>query len=101
MVFDLPCVFPNAESLIQDMRLEVHYKDVTFETLNGADFLESAKAAFPNHDWDRAYAEFKAAGQTEGKEIGLADISSLATPENIGVRQRARATRARVGLRTA
>ncbi len=60
-------VFPSAESLIQEMKLEERYKDVTFETLNRDDFLESVKDAFPNVDWDKAYGEFKAAGRERGK----------------------------------
>ncbi len=65
---ELDRVFPSAESLIQEMRLEDRFKEVTFETLNRADFLESVKAAFPKVDWDKAYAEFRAAGETDGKE---------------------------------
>jgi len=61
---ELDRVFPKAEALIQKMQLDVRYKDVTFETLNQADFLESVKAAFPRVDWDKAYAEFRAAGET-------------------------------------
>ena len=45
------------------MKLGERYKDVTFETLNRKDFLESVKAAFPNVDWDKAYNEFLAAGE--------------------------------------
>ena len=60
-------VFPSAESLIQEMKLDERYKDVTFETLNRKDFLESVKDAFQNVDWDKAYTEFKAAGQSEKK----------------------------------
>jgi hypothetical protein len=60
-------VFPNAESLIQEMKLDERFKDVTFETLNRDDFLESVKAAFPNVDWDKAYDEFRAAGESSGK----------------------------------
>ena len=44
---ELDRVFPWAESLIQDMRVEERFKDVTFETLNRDDFLESVKTAFP------------------------------------------------------
>jgi len=65
---ELDKVFPSAESLIQEMRLDERYKDVTFETLNRADFLESVKDAFPNVDWDKAYSEFKAVGQSESEE---------------------------------
>ena len=65
---ELDKVFPSAETLIQQMKLDEHYKDVTFETLNRKDFLESVKDAFPNVDWDKAYSEFKAAGQRESDE---------------------------------
>ena len=57
--------FPKAKSLIQEMKLEVRFKDVTFETLNQEDFLNSIKKAFPGVDWDKAYREFKAAGEAE------------------------------------
>lgn len=56
-------VIPRAESLIQVMRLEERFKDVTYETLNREDFLQSVKEAFPSVDWDKAYAEFRAAGE--------------------------------------
>ncbi|RLJ21979.1 hypothetical protein DJ031_01750 [bacterium endosymbiont of Escarpia laminata] len=58
-------VYPSAESLIQVMNLEVRFKDVTFETLNRKDFLASIKIAFPGVDWDRAYEEFRAAGESK------------------------------------
>lgn len=64
---ELDRVFPKAEALIQKMQLDVRYKDVTFETLNREEFLESVKAAFPRVDWDKAYAEFRAAGEAEGE----------------------------------
>ena len=62
---ELDRVFPKAETLIQKMGLDVRYKDMTFETLNQNDFLTSVKAAFPNMDWDKAYGEFRAAGEKE------------------------------------
>lgn len=62
---ELDRVFPDAAALIQEMKLEERYKDVTYETLNHPDFLESVKHAFPNVDWDKAYSEFKAAGQDD------------------------------------
>lgn len=64
---ELDRVFPSADDLIQEMKLDERYKDVTFETLNRKDFLESVKDAFPNVDWDKAYSEFKAAGQSNTK----------------------------------
>ena len=45
-------------------RIDVNFKDVTYETLNREDFLESVQKAFPNVDWDKAYSEFKAAGES-------------------------------------
>ena len=62
---ELDKVFPSAESLIQEMKLDERYKDVTFETLNREDFLDSVKVSFPHVDWDKAYEEFRAAGQSE------------------------------------
>jgi hypothetical protein len=56
-------VFPRSEDLINKMTLDVTFKDVTFETLNRDDFLESVKKAFPHTDWDKAYNEFRAAGE--------------------------------------
>ncbi len=62
---ELAAVFPKAEELIHKMTLEDRYKDVTFETLNRPDFLESVKTAFPRIDWDKPFNEFKAAGEPE------------------------------------
>jgi len=56
-------LFPKAEALIQKMQLDVRYKDVTFETLNREDFLDAVKEVFPRIDWDKAYKEFRAAGE--------------------------------------
>lgn len=60
---ELDRVFPKAEALIQKMQLDVRYKDVTFETLNRKDFLDAIKEAFSRIDWDKAYNEFRAAGE--------------------------------------
>lgn len=65
---ELDLVFPRAESLIQEMKLNERFKDVTFETLNRKDFLESVKVAFPKVNWDTAYDEFRAAGERDGKK---------------------------------
>ena len=56
-------VFPKAESLIRRMELGVRYKDVTFETLNREDFLQSVKNAYPDSGWDKLHEEFLAAGE--------------------------------------
>lgn len=65
---ELEASFPNADELISGMDLEDRYKDVTFETLNQPDFLESVQQAFPRINWDRAYNEFKAAGENSTAE---------------------------------
>lgn len=57
-------VFPRAEALVSDMRLEARFKDVTYETLKRGDFLASVKEAFQSVDWDRPYGEFKAASES-------------------------------------
>jgi hypothetical protein len=62
---ELDRVLPKADALIQKMQLDVRYKDVTFETLNREDFLDAIKEAFQRIDWDKAYKEFRAAGEKE------------------------------------
>jgi hypothetical protein len=62
---ELDRVFPKADALIEKMQLDVRYKDVTFETLNQKDFLEAVKEAFPQIDWEKAYSEFRAAGEKD------------------------------------
>jgi hypothetical protein len=63
---ELDRVFPRAGALIQGMKLNDRFKDVTFETLNEEDFLELVQLAFPAVNWDKAYAEFRAAGEEDG-----------------------------------
>ena len=64
----LNSTFPTAESLTKKMALEVHFKDVTFETLNDREFMGSIKKAFPDQDWEKTYKEFVAAGESESHE---------------------------------
>jgi hypothetical protein len=64
--WQLDLVFPKAEDLIRKMELEQIYKDVTFETLNKPDFLSLIKTAFPAVNWEKAYEEFRAAGEKTG-----------------------------------
>ena len=47
------------------MQLDVNYKDVTFETLNCKEFIDAIKEAFPFIDWDQAYSDFLAAGESK------------------------------------
>ena len=67
---ELDRVFPQANYLVQEMRLEENYKDVTFETLNHKGFLSSVKKEFPGIDWDKTYREFRAAAQSTPKQQG-------------------------------
>jgi hypothetical protein len=60
---ELDSVFPAAADLIHEMKLDERYKDVTFETLNRGDFIDTIKAVFPKVNWDKAYKEFRAAGE--------------------------------------
>lgn len=62
---ELDKVIPKAEKLTTKMILDVRFKDVTYETLNHPDFFEAVKAAYPDVNWDKAYEEFKAAGEAE------------------------------------
>ncbi len=63
-------VFPSADKLIQGMTLEITYKEATFETLNRPDFLELIKKAYPRVNWDKAYSEFRAAGEKKKLKPG-------------------------------
>ena len=67
LVEELDRVFPTAEKLAGNMTLEIRFKDVTFETLNRADFFEAVKEAYPRVDWEKAYNDFKAAGETKAE----------------------------------
>jgi hypothetical protein len=48
---ELQKVIPAAGELLGKMALEERYKDVTFETLNRPDFLESLERAYEDIDW--------------------------------------------------
>ncbi len=54
-------VFPTAESVVGDMKLECVRKGVTYETLASGDFQKKVRDAFPYEDWDKPFAEFTAA----------------------------------------
>jgi hypothetical protein len=64
----LESAFPSADELVQKMDLEVRFKDVTFESLNEPDFIESVKKAFPDQNWDKVYSEFRAAGEEQRRQ---------------------------------
>ena len=63
-------MFPRADELCQKMKLEVVYKDITFETLNDKDFISRIKKEFPYHNWDeKLYDESLAAGEKEDSNL--------------------------------
>lgn len=57
-------VFPSAQSLIGEMKLELVSKGVTYETLSSQEFQERVRAAFPYENWDKPFREFEAAPTT-------------------------------------
>lgn len=59
----LASVFPKPENMLKEMVLEVQFKDVTYETLNDPLFGQQIKEAYPNINWEKAFDEFKAAGE--------------------------------------
>jgi hypothetical protein len=62
--------FPTAAQILDGMKLECVFKDVTFETLNTEDFLEALKKAWPDYPWDKPMMQYRAARETatEGQE---------------------------------
>jgi hypothetical protein len=62
---ELGRTFPTADSLINEMKFDVRFKDVTFETLNRPDFIDSLKDAYPTTPWEKAYKEFQAMAERE------------------------------------
>lgn len=58
---ELSKVFPTPEQLISAMNLEVHYSDVTYETLNHEGFADALQKAYPHINWDKPFDEFNAA----------------------------------------
>ena len=55
--------FDRLKSDVEKMQLIVRYKDVTYETLNREDFLQSVRKEYPYINWDRAHEEYLAAGE--------------------------------------
>ena len=58
-------VFPKADELCEKMKLDVVYKDITFETLNDEVFISKIKKGFPYHNWDKLYDDYLAAKKKE------------------------------------
>jgi len=53
--------FPKPEDLITEMRLDIQFRDVTYETLCEDGFFEAIQDAYPNVNWQKPFEEFNAA----------------------------------------
>lgn len=58
---ELKKVFPQAEDLVKEMKLEWVPKGVTYETLSNEGFQERVRGQFPYVDWEQPFSEFEAA----------------------------------------
>jgi len=58
---ELAKVFPKPQDLLTEMKLDVQFRDVTYDTLNEKGFGEKLREAFPHVDWDKPFDEFDAA----------------------------------------
>lgn len=61
---ELAKAFPKAEKLVQEMRLDAQFKDVTWETLNDPEFGQALRRVFEDVDWDKPFHDYKAAGES-------------------------------------
>lgn len=69
---ELQEVFPFPEELIAGMRLEIQFRDVTYETLKDKGFSAALRKAYPLVNWDKPFEEFTAArgrGHVLGNEV--------------------------------
>lgn len=57
--------FPGTEELISEMRLDVQFRDVTYETLCEDGFFDALREAYPLVPWDKPFEEFTAAQERE------------------------------------
>lgn len=58
---ELDKTMPKPFELMSEMKLEVQFRDVTYETLNEQGFEEKLRAAYQQVDWDKPFSEFDAA----------------------------------------
>ncbi len=65
--------FPTVDELLTEMRLEVQFRDVTYETLRDERFKIALEKAFPLIKWDKPFAEFKAAAEGRRSHSPRAD----------------------------
>ena len=74
LALELDRVFPTAADLVEDMRLDVQFKGVTYETLQSEDFQNAVRKALPLVDWKKPFHEFDA---SEGEPQDHATPGSL------------------------
>ena len=65
--FELERLFPKPEDLIGETKLDVIFRDVTYETLHDPEFVKKLKKAYPEVDWDKPFKEFTAAKEKDSK----------------------------------
>lgn len=58
---ELSKVFPSADELVSEMRLELIVKGVTYDMLTNPNFQERVRKAYEFVDFDKPFAEFEAA----------------------------------------
>ena len=59
--FELEKVFPEPQDLVTEMKLDIQFRDVTYETLNEEGFGAKLRDAYPQVNWDKPFDEFDAA----------------------------------------
>lgn len=70
---ELSRVFPDAKSLIGEMKLDWIPKGVTYETLNNPEFQQKVRAAFPYENFDKPFSEFQAVPASSNHQKALFD----------------------------
>jgi len=66
--FELEKVFPEPQDLVTEMKLDIQFRDVTYETLNEEGFGETLRKAYPQVNWDKPFDEFDAAKARDGNK---------------------------------
>jgi len=64
-------VFPRAEDFVEEMRLNVVFRDVTYETLTDPNFGESIREAFPYVEWPKPLEEHTAIPEAGESDSGF------------------------------
>lgn len=54
-------LLPKMENVIDEMKLEVHFKGITYETLNDPAFADAVREEFKAIDWEKPFHEYDAA----------------------------------------